>query len=248
MSIQILLEPESKNNKSLDLYCNTIDANDLKMDNVDCKTLTVANTLYPETYPLQNAISVMSGVNGNLKYAVSPYVFLNSLPQTYNINGTPQTVGGDTTSTKGLSSSYIAICDNSLYSYDFVFQFTSGVVGTVIASLVLNNTNVLTITQSIPLGTANYYRIFGQFQSYGGWGTPACDLMAVLQAEYQDNSTPLKETLFTTSKSGLNNVPYLNTELVPVEIKLSSSIPITLMRVMGNIKCEYNDFSQNGPF
>lgn len=247
MSIQILLEPESKNNKSLDLYCNSINANDLKIDNLDCKILTVANTTYPYEYPLQNAISIMSGVNGSLKYAVSPYVFLNSLPQTYTLNAIPQVVGGYGTSYKGLSSALIAICDNCLYSYDFVFQFTSG-VGVLNASLVLNNNTVLTISQSIPLSASNYYRVFGQFQSYGGWGTSSCDLMAVLQAEYQDNSTPLKENLYTTSKSGINNVPYLDTTLVPVEIKLSSNTAISVTRVMGNIKCEFNDFTQNGPF
>ena len=104
MSIKILLDPASINNQSLDLYCNKIEANEYKVDNltatsIETDILTVANTVYPTTHPLQNAISVMSGVNGNLKYAVSPYVFLNSLPQTYNINGTPQTVGGDGTST-----------------------------------------------------------------------------------------------------------------------------------------------------
>jgi hypothetical protein len=34
MSIQILLEPESKNNKSLDLYCNSLDANQLLVNGV----------------------------------------------------------------------------------------------------------------------------------------------------------------------------------------------------------------------
>jgi hypothetical protein len=43
-------------------------------------------------------------------------------------------------------------------------------------------------------------------------------------------------------------VPYLNSSLISVEVKLSSNIPITLTRTIGTIKCEYNDFTQNGPF
>ena len=238
MSIQILLEPESKNNKSLDLYCNSINSNDL----------IVKNTVYPDIVPLGNAISMMTGHFSSLSYAVSPYVFLNSLPQTYTLGAVSQTVGGVGTVTKGVSSAYIAICDNSVYEYDFTFEFSSGSVGTVNAYLVLQNNIVLNITQSIPLGTSNFYRVFGKFQSYGGWGTPSCDLTATLQAEYQDNSMLLKETLFTTSKSGINNVPYLDSSLISVEVKLSSNIPITLTRTIGFIRCAYNDFTQNGPF
>ena len=253
MSIQILLEPDSKNNKSLDLYCNKIEANEYKVDTLDATsietdTLTVNNTVYPTIVPLGNAISMMTGNFSSLSYAVSPYVFLNSLPQTYILTPVAQTVGGVGTSTLGLSSAYIAICDNSLYSYDFTFEFSSGSVGIVNAYLVLQNNVVLNITQSIPLGTDNYYRVFGQFQSFGGWGTASCDLTATLQAEYQDNTLPLKETLYTTSKSGINNVPYLNSSLISVEVKLSANVPITLTRTIGTIKCEYNDFTQNGPF
>ena len=258
MSIQILLEPDSKNNKSLDLYCNKIEANEYKVNNLDATTidattintgtLTVNNTIYPTIVPLGNAISMMTGHFSSLSYAVSPYVFLNSLPQTYTLSAVAQTVGGVGTSTKGVSSAFISICDNSLYSYDFTFEFTSGSVGIVNAYLVLQNNVVLNITQSIPLGTSNYYRVFGQFQSFGGWGTSSCDLTATLQAEYQDNTLPLKETLYTTSKSGINNVPYLNSSLISVEVKLSANVPITLTRTIGTIKCEYNDFTQNGPF
>ena len=232
----------------MNIGANSVKSNELNTYNLEVDgNLTVHNTVYPQTVPLGNAISMMTGHYSSLNYAVSPYVFLNSLPQTYTLNAIPQTVGGVGTSTKGISTAYIAICDNSLYYYDFVFQFTSG-IGVLNASLVLNNNTVLTISQSIPLSTANYYRIFGQFSSYGGWGTNSCDLVAILQAEYQDNSTPLKENLFTTSKSGINNVPYLNQSLIPFEIQLSSNTPITLTRVMGNIRCDHNDFTQNGPF
>jgi hypothetical protein len=254
MSIQLLLEPESKNNKSLDLYCNSIDASELKIDDLTTFNLNVEgdlivkNTVYPTVVPLGNAVSMMTGHFSGLSYAVSPYVFLNSLPQTYTLGAVAQTVGGVGTATKGVSTAYIAICDNSLYSYDFTFEFSSGATGIVNAYLVLQNNSILNITQSIPLGTSNYYRVFGQFQSFGGWGTDSCDLTATLQAEYQDNSTPLKETLYTTSKSGINSVPYLNSSLISVEVKLSSNVPITLIRTIGNIKCEYNDFTQNGPF
>lgn len=250
MSIQILLESDSKNNKSLDLYCNSLEANEYKVDTltataIETDTLTVNNTVYPTIVPLGNAISMMTGNFSSLSYAVSPYVFLNSAPQTYTLSPVAQTVGGVGTTTAGLSSAFISICDNSLYSYDFTFEFTGVVSGVVDAYLVLQNNVVLNITQSLPAGTSNYYRVFGQFQSYGGWGTNSCDLTATLQAEYQDNSLPLKETLYTTSKSGINNVPYLNSSLISVEVKLSSSIPITLTRTIGNIKCEYNDFTQN---
>jgi hypothetical protein len=34
MSIQLLLEPDSKNNKSLDLYCNSLDTNELSINGV----------------------------------------------------------------------------------------------------------------------------------------------------------------------------------------------------------------------
>ena len=89
MSIQLLLEPESKNNKSLDLYCNSIESNELKIDDLTTFNLNVEgdlivqNTVYPTVVPLGNAISMMTGHFSGLSYAVSPYVFLNSLPQTY---------------------------------------------------------------------------------------------------------------------------------------------------------------------
>lgn len=51
MSIQILLEPESKNNKSLDLYCNSLDTNELSINGVPVgspTTMALTSAIYSQ--------------------------------------------------------------------------------------------------------------------------------------------------------------------------------------------------------
>jgi hypothetical protein len=233
-----------------EIKCNTLTATTLNFTDetvenlIVTDSLTVKNTLYPTKVPLGNAISMMSGNFSSLNYAVSPYVFLNTIPQSYNLTADPQVVAGATTLTSGLSNAYITIADNSLYYFEFIFNY-SDFIGTLYTSLVLNNYTVLTIPQSIPDSVNNYFKVSGKVQCVDGWGTNAAGIIVVLQCDYMNTYETLKETLFTTVKTGLNTVPYLNTLPIPLQIKMSSTSTGSFNRIMGNISCVYNDFSQN---
>lgn len=234
-----------------EIKCNTLTATTLNfidqtVENlIVTDTLNVKNTLYPTKVPLGNAISIMSGNFSSLNYAVSPYVFLNTVPQNYLLTTTPQVVAGAGTLTSGLSNAYITIADNCLYSFEFYFQYSDFISGTITTELVLNNFSALTVVQSIGTLTNNYFKVSGKIQCVGGWGTNAAGLIAVLQCEYMDTTLPTKETLFTTVKTGFNTVPYLNTLPIPIQIKMSSTAGGNFYRSIGNISCMYNDFSQN---
>jgi hypothetical protein len=123
MSIQLLLEPESKNNKSLDLYCNSIEANEytvttLTATSIITDLLAVDGVGYPNT-ALPNGHSIMSGSGVSMGYAVSPYLCMG-VPASYSI---PFSVGdgldvafGDTAKTFQ-SSSVISYGDGIHYTY-----------------------------------------------------------------------------------------------------------------------------------
>ena len=234
-------------NQWMNIACHELKADNLETANIDISgDLIVHNTLYPTTVPIGGAVSMMSGQFSGLGYAVSPYVFLNSIPQTYTINATPQTVMGTTTTTLGSSSAFITIGNNCLYEFESIGILSAiATTGTVIG--VYFDGNLLTsITQDFPIGTVGYHKISGQFQAYNGWGTSSSDLVVVLQAEYQDNITPAKENLYTTSKATVGNTGYTQNLPVAFEIRISTpSTNFTYQRVIGNISCKYNDLTQN---
>jgi hypothetical protein len=123
MSIQILLEPESKNNKSLDLYCNSIDANEytvstLTASHIITDLLTVDGVGYPNI-ALPSGHTVMSGSGVSMGYAVSPHL-MTGIPAVYSIpfsvGGGLDVAGGDTNQVFQ-SSSIVHYGDGLRYNY-----------------------------------------------------------------------------------------------------------------------------------
>ena len=131
MSIQILLEPDSKNNKSLDLYCNSIDANEYKVatltaNHIITDSLTVDGVGYPNT-SLPNGRSIISGSGLSMGYAVSPHL-MAGVPVIYNIPfsvGDGLDVAGGDTGQVFQSSSIIHYGDNLRYNYKVCGLMTS---------------------------------------------------------------------------------------------------------------------------
>jgi hypothetical protein len=234
-------------NQWMNIACHELKADNLETADIDISgDLIVHNTLYPTTVPLGGAISMMSGQFSGLGYAISPYVFLNSIPQTYTINATPQTVMGTTTTTLGSSSAFITIGNNCLYGFESIGILSASASTGVVIGIYFDGNLLTSITQDFPIGTVGYHKISGQFQAYNGWGTSGSDIAVVLQAEYQDNTTPAKENLYTTSKVVLGNTGFTQNLPVGFEIRISTAgIGFTYQRVIGNISCKFNDLTQN---
>ena len=199
MSIQILLEPDSKDNKSLDLYCNSIEANEYTVDTLNVTNiyataintgiLVVSNVGYPTT-SLPNGHTIMSGSNLSMGYTVSPYLSMG-LPTTYNI---PFIIGDGIDIAFGLTDQTYQ--SSSIISYGNGIHYTYKVCGLMTTSqpfsgfylklggIVINQ--IPTVNYLMNVGE-QYVEISGSFSILSGFPlstTMTCNMTVSFTPDY----------------------------------------------------------------
>jgi hypothetical protein len=219
MSIQILLEPDSKNNKSLDLYCNSLEANEYKVNTLDVTTidavaittgtLTVANVGYPTT-ALPSGHTVMSGSGSSIGFAVSPHL-MAGVPVIYNIPaiiGDGLDVAGGLTGQVFQSSSTIHYGDNLRYNYKVCGLMTSTQPFTgyylKLGGVIINQIPTVNYIMNL---VSEYVEISGSFTITSGFPlatTMTCNMTVSFTPEYVSGAiTPVSPVVVSNTVTNL---------------------------------------------
>jgi hypothetical protein len=198
MSIQILLEPASIINKSLDLYCNSINANEIN-----------GNTFPTAALPDGKSIIIGNGVNDSFGYAVSPYKLLNE-SFTFNIAvGGTEIAGGNTPIALG-SSSTLQYGNDIKYDYKVVGLMTNTQPFTSyylqIGGITINE--IANVDQSA-IGTPLYMEISGSFIIRNGFPL-ASDITSCMTVKFSTQYVPVFLPVLPVAPTELNSATFVN--------------------------------------